>query len=108
MLIVFKSQATGDVMMFEKNARELLAVLGKDRNAAQGVITLEQLPDAIQRLRDAIDADKATRADVDSGEPDPVDQGTGQPRIHLAQRAVPLLEMLQFALDGEKPVTWGV
>ncbi len=108
MLIVFKSQASGDVMMFEKNARDLLAVIGKDRDASQGVITVEQLPEAIGRLRAAIDEDKASRSDVDSGEPDPIDQGSGQPRIHLAQRAIPLLELMQYALDDEKPVTWGV
>ena len=51
MLIVFKSQASGDVMMFEKNARELLAIIGKDRDSGQGVVTVEQLPDAIERLR---------------------------------------------------------
>ena len=108
MLIVFKSQASGDVMMFEKNARELLAIIGKDRDSGQGVVTIEQLPDSIERLRRAIDEDKAARSDVDSGEPDPVDAGTGQPRIHLAQRAIPLLELMQYALEDEKPVTWGV
>ncbi len=108
MLIVFKSQAAGDVMMFEKNARQILAIVGKDKDAAQGVITVEQLPQAIARLKAAIEEDKASRADRDSGDPDAVDQGTGQPMIYLAQRAIPFLELLQYALEDEKPVTWGV
>ena len=107
-MITFKSQASGDVMMFAKNAKELLRLIGKDPEATQGVVTVDQLPDAIARLRDAIEADKSSRADRDSGEPDAVDPGTGQARIHLAQRAIPFLELMQYALDDDKPVTWGV
>ena len=107
-MITFKSQASGDVMMFAKNARELLRIIGKDPDASQGVITVEQLPEAIARLRAAVDDDKASRAERDSGEPDAVDPATGQGRIYLAQRAIPFLELMQYALDDEKPVTWGV
>ena len=107
-MITFKSQASGDVMMIAKCARDVLRIIGKDPDASQGVITVEQLPEAIARLRAAVDDDKASRAERDSGDPDPVDQGTGQPMIHLAQRAIPFLELMQYALDDEKPVTWGV
>lgn len=44
MLINFKSPASGDVVMFEKNARELLLALGKQPDEAKGVITVAQLP----------------------------------------------------------------
>lgn len=108
MLIVFKSQASGDVMMFERNAKQLLRILGKDPDAGRGVFTAEQLPEAIARLQAAIDEDKRLRADRDSGEPDPVDPVTGQPVIHLAQRALPLLELMKYALADDKPVTWGI
>lgn len=108
MLIVFKSQASGDVMMFEKNARQMLRIIGKEADAPKGVVTVEQLPEAIARLKAAIEEDKRSRADRDSGEPDPLDPVTGQPVIHLVQRALPLLELLQYALGDEKPVTWGV
>ena len=37
MLIVFKSAASGDIITFEKNAREMLDVLGKDRDEGKGV-----------------------------------------------------------------------
>lgn len=108
MLIVFKSQASGDVMMFQKNARELLRIIGKDIEAAMGVITVEQLPQAIARLKAAIEEDRRALAERDSSEPEVVDATTGQPVVHLAQRAHPLLELLQYALEDEKPVTWGV
>ena len=47
MLIVFKSPASGDVIMFEKNGKEMLGVLGKDPSDAKGIVTVEQLPGAI-------------------------------------------------------------
>ena len=51
MLIVFKSPASGDVIMFEKNGKEMLGVLGKDPADAKGIVTVEQLPGAIAAVR---------------------------------------------------------
>lgn len=103
MLIVFKSAASGDLITFEKNAKEMLDVLGKDRNEGKGIITLAQLPASITRLRQAIDKDSARHAAA-SGEDVPVADGC----VSFHQRAVPLLEMLERALEDGVPVTWGV
>jgi len=62
MLVTFKSAASGDLVMFEKNGKEILALLGKDPEAVRGVVTVEQLPAAIVALRTAIAADKASPA----------------------------------------------
>ena len=51
MLIIFKSPASGDVIMFEKNGKEMLSVLGKDPADAKGIVTVEQLPGAIAAVR---------------------------------------------------------
>lgn len=110
MLITFKSAAAADVLMFGESARGIFQVLGKDANAAQGIITVQQLPDAIARLQKAIDEDKARRdtepedadGEVDESKP----RGIGAP-VSFAQRAWPLLDMLQYALKEDKPVTWG-
>lgn len=112
MLITFKSAAAADVLMFGESARVIFQVLGKDANAAQGIITVQQLPDAIARLEKAIEEDKARRdADPDDDDPGP-DADDAKPRgigapVSFAQRAWPLLEMLQYALEEGKPVTWG-
>ena len=103
MLIVFKSAASGDLITFEKNAKEMLDVLGKDRNEGKGIITLAQLPAAITRLRQAIDEDAARHAAV-PGEDVPVADGS----VSFHQRAVPLLDMLERARKDAVPVTWGV
>ena len=105
MLIIFKSPASGDVNMLEKNARELLGLLGKNPDDRQGVITVEQLPAAINALQAEIAADKAQPKN--SAESHESDDGA-EPEISLAQRALPLLQLLQNALKAKAMVTWGV
>lgn len=108
MLIIFKSPASGDVIMFEKNGKEMLSVLGKDPADAKGIITVDQLPGAITTLRGAIDADKAhaaARADEADADAEARPAGGG---VSFFQRAVPLLELLERSLKDKVPVTWGV
>ncbi len=102
MLITFKSKASGDVIMLGQNGQEMLRLLGKDADASQGIFTAEQLPGAITLLRRAVAAEKERRpAPTESGSN--ADQG-----VHLSQRALPVLELLERALQGDAPVTWGV
>ncbi len=106
MLVTFKSTASSDLLMFEKNGKEILALLGKDPEAARGVVTVEQLPMAITALRTAIAADKARQtslADEENEADSEVDR-----KVNLFQRAVPLLELLERSLAERQPVTWGV
>ena len=106
MLIIFKSPAGGDVIMFEKNGKDMLTVLGKDPADAKGIVTVEQLPAAIDTLKAAIAADKARQAE--QGEPDEDEARPGGGNVSFFQRAVPLLELLERSLKDKKPVTWGV
>lgn len=111
MLITFKSAAGADVIMFGDIAKKLVAILGKDPQDGKGIVTVEQLPDAIARLRAAIDEDKARHAghaqDEDEDEPDPERRGMAAP-VSLAQRAWPLLDLLQLSQKEGVPVVWGV
>jgi len=111
MLFVFKSDASADVIMFGEVARKLLAVVGKDPEDAKGIITVEQLPEAITRLNDAIEADRARQAarDVEQEELEAEGGYTGMAApVSLAQRAWPLLDMLQLSHKHGVPVVWGV
>lgn len=103
MLVTFKSAASGDLIMFEKNGKEILALLGKDPEAARGIVTVDQLPGAIGALRRAMAEDKARQ-------PAPETDAEGAPddKVSLYQRAAPLLEMLERSLQDREPVTWGV
>ena len=110
MLTTFKSAASADVIMFGAAAKALLETLGRDPEATQGIFTVEQLPAAIERLTHAIEQDKARRehpADTDEADDDAPKSGMAAP-VSFAQRAWPLLEMLQHARAEGKPVTWGV
>ena len=106
MLIIFKSPASGDVIMFQKNGQDMLTVLEKDKDAPKGIFTVEQLPEAIARLRAAIEIDKARSRVQPEDDEDPL-PGTPIP-VNFFQRAVPLLELLERSLKDQVPVTWGV
>ncbi|BBD76435.1 DUF1840 domain-containing protein [Hydrogenophilus thermoluteolus] len=106
LLITFRSDADADVIMYRKHAEPILKLLGKEPD--RGILTPEQLPEAIAKLEAACAADRererqqlaALEADADaSGKPMPVG---------FHQRAWPLLQMMKHALAEHKPVVWGV
>ena len=107
MLIIFKSPASGDVIMFEKNGKEMLTVLGKDPAEPKGIITVEQLPDAIARVKQAIADDKARQAEK-GAEAEEAEAKPGGAGVSFFQRAVPMLDLLERSLKDKVPVTWGV
>lgn len=111
MLIIFKSAACSDLITFEKDARQMLDVLGKDSNDGQGIVTVEQLPAAIRQLRQAIDEDVTVCAAKGSKMPlSTADEGSDEDgdAVSFHQHAVPLLELLECSLKDQVPVTWGV
>lgn len=109
MLIVFKSKAAGDVMMFGDVALKLIEIMGKAPEP-KGIVTVAQLPGAIARLKAAVAQDKAERPVVDHDERifEKTPDGGKREYVSLARRAVPLIELLEYSLKEEVPVTWGV
>ncbi|MDP1733421.1 MAG: DUF1840 domain-containing protein [Sulfuritalea sp.] len=113
MIVTFQSPASGDVIMFGDVAQRMMKLMGKDVTD-KGIVTVEQLPDAIARLKAAIEEDKRQRAgvqeeDLPRTEPDSgAKASSSRPFVTLTQRAVPLLELLEWSLKKKKPVVWGV
>ena len=104
MLYEFKSRAGGTVVMTGLVAERLLTLIGKEAGP-QGIFTVAQLADAIAALQAAVEREKAeggAREDEDDAP-----RGTS-PVVTLAQRAWPLIDLMQTALRKEQPVTWGV
>ena len=105
MIITFKSRATADTIMFGDVAKELLQLMGKSFDT-RGIITLEQLPDAIAALRKAAEASRAAQ----KGQPEPddadIDRSVTPIPVSLAQRAVPLIEQFERSLRASQPVIW--
>ena len=56
-LVVFRSKAAGEIYMFAETARRIFDILGKD-DTPRGVITAEQVPDALTRLTAAVEDEK--------------------------------------------------
>ena len=109
MIVTFKSAASGDVIMFGDVAKRMMELMGKNVTD-QGIVTVEQLPDALALLRAAVAADKANRGGNDDEESDSAQHGgrNAGPNVSLTQRATPLIELLEWSLKKKKPVTWGV
>jgi len=111
MLYKFKSRATADLILLEPHAHRILHLIGKDPEP-QGVITLEQMPAAIEALQAAITLDEQQCAHArathhatgfDDAEAELLEQNT----VHLHQRATPFVEMLRRSLAEEYEVVWG-
>lgn len=102
MLVKFHSSTSGEILMFAETARQFVELIGKAAQA-KGVVTYEQLPDAIARIEAAIarakTAEKAGAAAADTGNDE-------APAIGLVQRFVPMLELLQRTRDDEGYVLW--
>ena len=109
-LVVFRSRAAGEIFMFAETARRIFEIIGR-QEAPRGVITAEQVPEALQKLVEAVDEEKVQlKAAQDESElADKQGDGTvGQRPITLGQRAFPLIEMLRAAQKKNVEVTWGI
>jgi hypothetical protein len=104
MLVKFNSSVSGEMIMLAEVAKRLLEVIGKE-GTARGVITAEQLPEALKRLRNAV-AEEKTAGKVDNGYPDPDDETATEPPVGLARRAHPFIEMLEWTRREEGFVLW--
>lgn len=101
MIVKFQSVSTADVITFADVARVLLKILGKEPTA-RGVITPEEMPEALARL---------AALKQQEGKPGTAleDSGVGvEPHewIALSRRAEPFLRMLDRAHLAGKAVTW--
>lgn len=107
-MIVFRSDAAADIMMFDDVARRMMDIMGREFST-RGILTVEQLPEAIARLRAAVADDRARHAgEHDQPETEAAPGGGQRAYVGLAQRAVPLIEMFEYSLKAGKPVTWGI
>jgi hypothetical protein len=105
MLMTFKSRASSDVAYFKEIAMEILALLGKDPGALQGIFTVEQLDSAILTLKGVMDADKHAPVDIQNNENEDRDDAKN---VRLYQRAFPLLTLFERSKAAKQPVIWGM
>ena len=109
MIITFQSAAAGDVIMFGDVAQRMMEIMGKEAGS-KGIVTVEELPAAIAKLRAAMAADKADHARAVNADwpQNELDSRDEKVPVSLTQRAVPLIELLELSLKKGRPVVWGV
>lgn len=101
-LVTFRSRAASAIIMYAETARRLLDIIGKPM-AERGVITSEQIEEALARLLHAVEQEKASSASAQDA-----DAPSGEHPVSLRQRAFPLIEMLRAARKRHVDVTWGI
>ena len=130
MLVIFKSKAGGDIIMFEENAKQILDLLNKDTD--KGIITAEQTADAIVKLENEIERrkmieaqEKAERERIEKEEQekkekeeeeegkDPKDDRKKEatrpePPVSFSARTYPFMQLLKAANKKKKDIYWGV
>ena len=105
MTITFKSEGRASVEMKQKNAHELLEILGKESAGGRGVFAPDQLGDTISVLKRLISNNADRRRDLANAE---IDEKAGEVfEVDISLRAMPLLELFEDAQKRQKPVTWG-
>lgn len=111
MLITFTSKSAADVLMYEAHAKPILDLIGKDVH--RGVITAEEVTEAIKRIELAIaeskqELDANYQGAASNNTDDKFDDGMGDSGVSFRARAFPLLEMLRAAQHDKQFVMWGV
>lgn len=102
MLVIFKSKAYSDITMFGDVALKLIRIMGHG-GTVPGAIGADEIRLALDKLRAAVQADNELNAGKAE---EPNDAQEGNARVSLAQRALPLIEMLEAAERLGTPVMW--
>lgn len=111
MLIEFKSRATVPLLMYEEHTKPICDLL--EKNVNRGVITHQEMPNAIALLEKEIAASRLhssgdeAQNNVTGGDSEALDDEATQ-QVDFASRAYPFLEMLRLAERNKQPIFWGV
>jgi hypothetical protein len=102
MLITFETKAYANITMFGDVAKKLIKYMGHS-GTVPGAIKAEDLPLALEQLRTHIqaemmqpDQEKKTTSSVEDDEE----------YISIDKRAIPLIELLEAAIEQNADVMW--
>ncbi len=96
MLVTFTTKSHADITMFGDVAKQLLDIMGMSGNVP-GAIRPEDIPEALERLKQAVADDPGE----DEGSDDDDDR-----KVSLSHRAWPLIELLGAAQRDGNVVMW--
>lgn len=97
MLVTFSTNAYSNITLFGDVALTLLKMMGHSATVP-GAILSDDVPEALRRLTAAIQAEKSSPPDEDKDEREPV--------VSIANRALPLINLLAAAAKAGNNVMW--
>jgi len=97
MLVTFTTKTYADITMFGDVALAMLKMMGHS-GTVPGAIHAEDVPEALSLLKAAIAANKAL--------PPVEDQDADVPVVSMANRALPLIDLLTDAAKSGSYVMW--
>ncbi len=103
MLVTFTCKAYADITMFGDVALAMLKIMGHS-GTVPGAILGKDVPAALDRLKAAIETLKTTPVQSESRESRDAD--TDERPVSLANRALPLIELLTAAAREKCDVMW--
>ena len=102
MIVTFRTKAHADIVIFGDIAITLLKLMGHGGTVPSALLA-DEVPAALERLRTAVAAHKAT---VPKAAEDVEDDDADESPVDLAQRAFPLIELLAAAATEKCDVMW--
>ena len=104
MIVTFRCKAHADIMMFGDNAIQLLKLMGHS-GAVPGALLADEVPAALDRLRKSVASHQGVVAETSASVQDDDDEPNDYP-VNLAQRALPLIELLTDSAKAKCDVMW--
>lgn len=116
MLITFKSPAASDTTYVGPIGERFLKMMGRSKNVP-GAMMAEDVPEALaqfkrelerieQQERDAIQAARERRSGTTTERNGEKDKEGSERPVPLSNRAYPLIQMLEKAIEAECEVIW--
>jgi hypothetical protein len=103
MLVTFTTDAHADITMFGDVALDMIKMMGHSKTVP-GAILAADVPMALSRLKAAINLEKASS--VEEVLPVETEGEDHEPMVSMADRALPLIDLLTAAAKAECNVMW--
>ena len=102
MALTFTSKTSPSITMLDANAKQVLELIGKERGE-RGVISVDEMPACIEKLKAAITAHGEEPIPYERQEPE-----RAATFVSLRARLWPFIDMLERAHAKSADVLWGV
>src|SRR5690606_36555266 len=98
MLVTFSTPAHGDITMFGDVAIDVLKMMGRD-STMPSALYAEDVQAALERLKAALNPTRTQQPDASA-------EDEGEPVVSISHRALPLIELLEAAVQENCAVMW--